>query len=325
MFAPVNCSETSTVTTDCYVVRLHGVLPCSSMVDHTWPLNRPIDLRRTLRFALPHGPGLLFGGDLECSYALSTEAGPATVTVSAEEGSLVATAVGRGAQLAIDAVPRTVGLDDNPDEFLSGKGLLRDQHQAHRGLRLGSSGRVFDTLLPAVIGQRVTTSEAKSSYRRLVAATGEPAPGDLGLRLPPRPEVLANMSYVDLHPFGIERNRAQLVIEVARRAGRLEQIIAMTREDAERRLAAVRGVGPWTIAQVMGAAWGDRDAVPTGDLHLPNTVAWALAKEPRASDKRMLELLEPFRPLRRRAITLIKLSGIHAPRYGPRSPKSAIN
>ena len=51
---------------------------------------------------------------------------------------------------------------------------------------------------------------------------------------------------------------------------------------------------------------------------------WALANEPRATDERMMELLEPYRPQRRRAIVLIKLSGIHAPRYGPRSPQSAI-
>jgi 3-methyladenine DNA glycosylase/8-oxoguanine DNA glycosylase len=75
----------------------------------------------------------------------------------------------------------------------------------------------------------------------------------------------------------------------------------------------------------MGAAWGDRDAVPTGDFHLPNTVAWALAGEPRADDDRMKELLEPYRPQRRRALLLLKTSGIKAPRYGPRTPKSIIS
>jgi 3-methyladenine DNA glycosylase/8-oxoguanine DNA glycosylase len=180
-------------------------------------------------------------------------------------------------------------------------------------------------LLPTIIGQRVTTDEAGKSYRRLTARFGFPAPGDLGLVVPPPAETIANMTYEELHPFGIERSRAQIAIEVARRATRLEEIVGMNRSDAARRLAAVRGIGPWTIGQVMGSAWGDRDAVPRGDFHLPNTVAWLLAGESRASDERMEELLEPHRPYRRRALILAKLSGVHAPRYGPRSPKSVIS
>ena len=55
-----------------------------------------------------------------------------------------------------------------------------------------------------------------------------------------------------------------------------------------------------------------------GDFHLPNLVAFALAGEPRGDDERMLELLEPYRGQRARVIRLLELSGIRAPRYGPR-------
>ena len=52
-------------------------------------------------------------------------------------------------------------------------------------------------------------------------------------------------------------------------------------------------------------------------------VSWALAGEPRGSDERMLELLEPYRGQRGRAIRLLETSGIAAPRYGPRlTPRS---
>jgi hypothetical protein len=49
-------------------------------------------------------------------------------------------------------------------------------------------------------------------------------------------------------------------------------------------------------------------------------VAWALAGEPRADDRRMLELLEPFRGHRGRVCHLLMTAGIGAPRYGPRAP-----
>ena len=125
--------------------------------------------------------------------------------------------------------------------------------------------------------------------------------------------------------FGIERKRATIVIEVARRSSRLEAILSMEPDAARRRLLAVRGVGAWTAETVMGVAYGDRDAVPIGDYHLPSTVSWALAGEPRGTDDRMLELLEPFRPMRRRAIVLLKQAGVNAPRYGPpRGPRTHL-
>ena len=92
----------------------------------------------------------------------------------------------------------------------------------------------------------------------------------------------------------------------------------MPREDAYRRLLAFPGVGPWTAATVMAEAAGDPDAVPVGDFHVPNLVAWALAGEPRGDDERMLELLEPYRGHRGRVVRMLKLSGARAPAYGPR-------
>ena len=64
-------------------------------------------------------------------------------------------------------------------------------------------------------------------------------------------------------------------------------------------------------------AFGDPDAVIVGDYHLPNIVAFNLAGEPRATDERMLELLEPYRGQRGRVVQLLGLGGRHAPRRGP--------
>ncbi len=68
------------------------------------------------------------------------------------------------------------------------------------------------------------------------------------LRLQPSPESLAALRYEDLHPLGIGRKKAELIIEVSRRAARLQEAATMSSEDAEARLRAVRGIGPWTAA-----------------------------------------------------------------------------
>ena len=295
------------------------------MVNRSWPLAAPLDLPVTLRFSLPGSATSTRHSAGQVAYAQDTHDGPATVMLTVSGGSLEAAGVGPGAESALDAVPRTVGLDDDPSMFTVKTGPLRDLHLRNLGLRLGSTGRVFDALLPTILGQRVTTEEARRSYRGLVNSFGKPAPGNLGLKIPPAPSSLASLAYEDLHRFGIEQSRARLVIEAARRAGRLEEILTMAKASAAGRLQTIRGIGPWTTAMVMGAAWGDRDALPRGDFHIPNSVSWLLAGEPRGSDDRMEELLEPFRPYRRRAMILVKLSGVHAPRYGPRSSKSVIS
>lgn len=89
--------------------------------------------------------------------------------------------------------------------------------------------------------------------------------------------------------------------------------------EAYARITAITGVGPWTAGKVGLVALGDPDAVPVGDYHLPNTVAFGLAGEERADDTRMLALLEEFRPHRGRVILLLLAARVVAPKYGPRS------
>lgn len=261
------------------------------------------------------------GADGAVWYATRTEDGPGTMAVRIASGRLEVEAWGPGADRLIVEAPRILGLDDRPDEFIADSGLMRDLHLRGGGLHLGSTSRVYEAIVPTVIGQLVTTNEARAGFRALLRRLGEQAPGpNDALRLLPSPETLGAVTYADLHPLRIERKRADVLIECARRAGRLEEALDMSATDARRRIQAVRGVGPWTAEMVMGVAYGDRDAVPPGDHNLPHMVAWALAGEPRGTDDRMFDLLEAFRPFRRRAVILLKQSGIHAPRYGPRAP-----
>ena len=62
----------------------------------------------------------------------------------------------------------------------------------------------------------MTTEEARESYRHLVNALGDTAPGPHPLRVPPSPEVLARTPYWSFHRFGVERRRADVIIRAAR-------------------------------------------------------------------------------------------------------------
>jgi 3-methyladenine DNA glycosylase/8-oxoguanine DNA glycosylase len=119
---------------------------------------------------------------------------------------------------------------------------------------------------------------------------------------------------------GIDGQRARALKAAAAQARRIGQAFAVDGRAARAVLAAVPGCGAWTVEITMGFVLGDPDAVPTGDLHLPHEVAWALAGEPRADDRRMLELLEPFRGQRFRVLRLLLAAGrLHLGRSLPRA------
>ena len=286
----------------------------------------PVDLSLTLRL-LRHGHGdPCVRVDRSGAWwrATRTPEGPATVRVAADGPEIVVSAWGDGAEWAVAAAPELVGSRDSLDGFDPGAGLIRELHRRMPGLRIGRTKAVFEAMLPTVIAQKVIGAQASTSYRSLVRARGDPAPGPEQLLLPPAPAVLAATPTHAFHPFGLEARRAGIIREMARRANRLEEAIDMDPGQAMWRLQAIPGVGPWTAAEVAAVALGDPDAVSVGDYHLANTVAWALAGEPRADDERMLELLEPFAGHRGRVVRLIEAAGISAPRFGPKLPLQPI-
>jgi hypothetical protein len=280
--------------------------------------SRPLDLALTLA-PIGEGPWLRLA-DGEAWRATNTPEGAATIHLKHSDAGVDVDAWGPGAAWAVSHAPGLCGEDDDDAGFSPGHPLLVQAHKRNPGLRLPKTRAVFEALVPAILGQKVTGIEARRSYRVLVDALGEGAPGPVRLTVPPPPRVLARTPYWTFHRFGVERRRAEAIIGAARSATRLEEAVVMDMQSAHRRLEAFTGVGPWSAAMVATVALGDPDAVAVGDYNLPHTVGYALEGTPRSSDERMLELLEPYRGHRARVIRLITVAGISAPRFGPRMP-----
>jgi 3-methyladenine DNA glycosylase/8-oxoguanine DNA glycosylase len=285
----------------------------------TLELPFPLDLELTLGPLQRGGadPTIRFESD-RVWRAARTPDGPATLRLSRTIAGLKADGWGPGAAWVLAQAPAMLGFDDLPETFLPANPLLSDLHRHHPGLRLGRTGLVFEALLPTVLEQKVPSVEAWASYARLVRALGEPAPGDHGLMLSPSPRRLLTTPYWAVHRFGIERRRFEVIQFAASRAAGLERTVTLAPAEARRQLMSLPGIGQWSAAEVSIVALGDADAVSIGDYHLPHQVAWALAGEPRGTDDRMLQLLEPYRGHRARVVRLLTLGGIQAPRFGPR-------
>ena len=292
-------------------------------------LDRPVDLRAFLG-PLARGSGdptmrVAAGAAIRASV---TADGPGAIEIRVDGAAAHAHAWGPGAALLLDGLPALLGLDDDPSGFDPGlHPLVAQLARRHGPVRLGRTVAVWDALLPAVLEQRITGTEAWRNYRRLVRAHASPAPGPLHLMLPPTPADVAALPPWRLTALGIEPRRGLLLRRVAREASRYEVLAAPARlpgaggAGSAALAAALRaqpGIGPWTAAEVTLRALGDPDAVSVGDAHLSNVVAFALAGRPRGTDEEMLELLTPWAGHRARVVRLLEAARITPPRYGPR-------
>jgi len=251
---------------------------------------------------------------------MRTPLGPATLHLRREAPAVLARAFGPGSGWALNSVPNLIGAGDQPELFETRHPLVGDLHRRHRGLRFGRTDRVFEASTVAILTQKVTGKEARRSLKLLRRRFSDVAPGpDPTLRLPPDPGRVANAAYYDLHPLGVEKRRADVLLRTARLAAEIDRLAVMPPQKARQWLERIAGIGPWTSAETVAVSHGDADAVSVGDFHLKNVVVWHLTGRPRGSDEEMLDLLREFRPHRGRVVRLLETLG-HAPAFGPRMP-----
>jgi 3-methyladenine DNA glycosylase/8-oxoguanine DNA glycosylase len=251
---------------------------------------------------------------------IRTPTGPATLRVAPRprDGAVHAEAWGAGADWALDRIPAMLGDDDDPSGFRADlHPLVAEAHRRRPHVRFGASHRVFETLVAAIIEQKVTGQEAFAGFRRLVHRFGERAPGPgIDLRLWVQPDAatirrIPSWEWLGLH---IDPARSRTIVRAATVAEALDRL---TPEDADTKLRTLPGVGEWTSAEVRSRAFGDPDAVSFGDYHVAQDVGWAVTGTP-YDDDQLREFLDPWRPQRNRAVVLIHGLAGGRPRRGPR-------
>ena len=292
------------------------------MLTRDWAAGRPVDVRSTLA-PLRRGrgdPAHRVDADGTFWWAAGTPDGDGTLAVRADRGLVTATAWGDGGHWLLARVPALLGAGDDWSALdLSAWPVLHEVSRHRPGLRLCRTALVLDSLVPAVLEQKVTGGEAHRAWRGLLWRFGSTAPGPReDLRVPPSARALLEVPTWDWHRLGVDGKRQRAIRAAATVAARLEECVAMTPADALARLRVVPGVGEWTAAETAVRALGHPDAVSVGDFHLANVVVHFFTGRARGTDAEMLELLAPWAGQRARVVRLIELAGVGAPRFGPR-------
>lgn len=178
---------------------------------------------------------------------------------------------------AVERCRRLLDLDADPDsiaEVLGTDARLRDVASRHRGLRVPGTVDGAELAVRTVLGQQVSVAAARSIAARLVERCGEPLahPDGTLTRTFPAAETIAA---VDLAGIGLpatrQRTLQDLATEIA--AGRVQLDGAAQRGEVRERLAAIRGIGPWTVEHITMRALRDPDAFSASDLGLRRRAA----------------------------------------------------
>lgn len=285
----------------------------------------PIDLALTVA-PLRHGAGDPChhrSRDGAVWRASRMDSGPVTYRLTQQGRDAVrGQAWGPGADEFLDGLRRFLCVDEDVSGFVPEHPKIAEAHRRIPGLRMVRTCRVFESLVPVILEQKVHLSSATRAWRSLVRRHGEPAPGPApdGLMLPPTAETWRYVPSWDFHRANVDPKRAATIVRAARLAARLETTATLPSAQARAVLENVAGIGEWTSAEVAQRVYGDADALSVGDYHLAAMVGWTLLGRP-IDDARMVEYLEPLRPHRHRAVQLLSAAGFATkPKFGPRTP-----
>ena len=128
---------------------------------------------------------------------------------------------------------------------------------AHEEPPLRSKGRVFETLVHAIVGQQISAKAADAVWGRLVALVGEI-----------EPDAVLQHSVEALRGVGLSGRKVEYIQGLAEHAGWVEDFDWSPLDDdgVRKKLTALRGVGPWTAEMVLMFSLTRPDVFPIGDI-----------------------------------------------------------
>ena len=136
------------------------------------------------------------------------------------------------------------------------------------GIRVPGAWEPFETAICIVLGQLVSTEQARSKVGTLIEHFGTAAPNpvfDGCSRLFPTAKSLAEG---DLRVLGLTKVREAALRELSQQVDKGEIDLSRSADIAKTKaqLLAIKGIGPWTVEMIAMRCLGDTNAFPKTDL-----------------------------------------------------------
>jgi DNA-3-methyladenine glycosylase II len=145
--------------------------------------------------------------------------------------------------------------------------------QEHAGTPLILDFSPYLSLMKCIIHQQLNMSFAYTLTKRLVETYGEEKEGILFY---PLPEKVASLSYEDLKELQFSQRKAEYLIDTSRLIVNgelsLEELEKMKDEEIYEKLIKIRGIGAWTIQNLLLFGYGRQNLFPKADIGIQNAI-----------------------------------------------------
>ncbi len=203
-------------------------------------------------------------------------------------------------EVAIERMRFALAVDDDLTEFhrcFRGDPLLGPLLRRRPYFRSRRRPWPWEALAWAVVKQLIESGKAARIQRRIVGRWGARLGRERGaLRDVPGAAAIAGRAPAELESMGLALRRAialrAVAAEVAR--GRCDP----GEQAADRRLLAVREIGPWTVQSLGLFGRGDPDSLPAGDLVYMKLVGRLARLGRRATVEEVEAFYAPYAPFR---------------------------
>lgn len=151
----------------------------------------------------------------------------------------------------------------------------------------------FALLLRSIVSQQISTSAARTIYKRLHALTGKGQP---------TAEKIMRLSHDQLRSVGLSAQKATYVHHLAEMVlennVRLHQMHHMSDEDVTAELVQVKGIGVWTAQMFLMFGLCRPDVFPHDDLGIQNGIQQIYGLKSRPDKQTCIEIAERWQPYR---------------------------
>lgn len=268
-----------------------------------------VEVRPPWPFRLPRFTGhdrltVVAGGVLHRLLFVAEHAVLVRAAVSGS-GALLLAGRARERSAALEGIARmraALGVDQDLRRFherfardpLIGRALARDP-----ALRVLGRPEPFEALAFAICEQLIEARRAGAIQRRMIAALGRRCE-QTGMRDAPSAAAIAACSSARLCSFGLSEGRAGTLLGAARAvaSGRVD-LADEQHERAWKRLAAIPGIGSWTLQCLGLHGQGRLDQIPAGDLAYRKLVGRIISggdPSARASEEQVARLFARYHP-----------------------------
>lgn len=181
------------------------------------------------------------------------------------------------------------------ESLLQADARLSPMLAQYPGLRVPGAWDGYEVAVRAIVGQQVSVKGATTVFSRLAEQFGEPLQTPITQlnRLPPLCERVAGASLESVIGCGMNRARAQALLDLSNAVARGWLRLQAGQEVAAvcKQLKSIRGIGDWTAQYIAMRVLRDADAFPASDLGLMKATG---VQRPRD----LLRIAEAWRPYR---------------------------